>query len=81
MSHPATIAQAAAGYDAAGDRNHVLDGTADLHAVWGSGPEDVWVVGGTTVLHFDGMSWSQPAGLPMPAMSFGSVQVNVSATD
>ena len=40
---------------------------SDLHAVWGSGPNDVWAVGGTydanfndltgTIVHWDGSTW------------------------
>jgi len=29
-----------------------------LERIWGSGPSDVWVVG-TTVLHFDGTTWTE----------------------
>ncbi|MBN9161526.1 MAG: hypothetical protein J0I07_11215, partial [Myxococcales bacterium] len=33
--------------------------TADLHAVWGTGPNDVWAVGAEgTILHFDGVAWT-----------------------
>jgi hypothetical protein len=33
--------------------------TADLRAVWGSGPEDVFAVGlDGTILHYDGSAWS-----------------------
>jgi hypothetical protein len=33
--------------------------TEDLHAIWGTGPDDVFAVGGAgTILHFDGTSWA-----------------------
>jgi hypothetical protein len=31
---------------------------SDLRAVWGSGPNDVYAVGGPTVLHWNGTEWS-----------------------
>ena len=31
--------------------------TANLHAIWGSGPADVFVVGDGTALHYDGSAW------------------------
>src|SRR5271165_3094422 len=32
---------------------------ADLKAIWGSGPDDVWVVGsGGTILHSNGHTWA-----------------------
>ncbi|HET7542244.1 MAG TPA: hypothetical protein VFK05_20390 [Polyangiaceae bacterium] len=34
-------------------------------SVWGSGPRDVWVVGGAQIVHWDGAAWSTP---PMPAL-------------
>lgn len=36
--------------------------TANLYAVAGSGPGDVWAVGEEGVFHFDGTSWTAPAG-------------------
>src|SRR5260370_592420 len=41
--------------------------TADLAGVWGSGPSDVWAVGGigtiSTILHWDGSAWTSiPSG-------------------
>lgn len=36
-----------------------LDVEAGLGAIWGSGPSDVWAVGGAgTIVHFDGVEWS-----------------------
>ncbi|WP_428263550.1 glucosyltransferase-I [Haliangium sp.] len=32
--------------------------TANLRAVWGSGPNDVYVVGDGVVLHYDGVEWA-----------------------
>lgn len=41
--------------------------TGALSGVWGSGPDDVWIVGGTDLggemYHFDGSSWS-PVDIP-----------------
>ncbi len=37
----------------------ILDERIGLSAVWGSGPNDVWVVGAAgTVLHWDGSAWA-----------------------
>lgn len=37
-----------------------LDGSVGLGRIWGSGPDDVWVVGSAgTVLHWDGAAWSR----------------------
>ena len=36
----------------------------DLHAVWGSSQTDVWAVGTSTILHFDGSTWSPAPGTP-----------------
>ena len=33
-------------------------GFADLSAVWGSGPNDVWAVGYNMIVHWDGTAWS-----------------------
>lgn len=37
-------------------------GADELHAIWGSGPNDVWAAGGTanvgTIAHYDGSRWS-----------------------
>lgn len=53
-------------------------GAGALSGVWGSGPEDVFVVGGTPdqgeVHHFDGTSWSEmqvPAGVPLLVWTYG----------
>lgn len=43
----------------------VRTGTGSLHDVWGSGPNDVWVVGGNndtgegTILRWDGSAWTE----------------------
>lgn len=37
-----------------------IPNTAELRAVWGSGPNDVWVVGSYSTWHWDGAAW-QPA--------------------
>src|SRR6476659_1535743 len=45
--------------------------TEGLFGIWGSGPDDVWAVGGSfskgTIVHWDGSSWSTvpcpPSGL------------------
>jgi hypothetical protein len=34
------------------------NGFADLAAVWGSGPGDVWAVGYNMIVHWDGTTWS-----------------------
>jgi len=34
------------------------DGANAPKAIWGSGPNDVWAVGGRTIRHWDGSSWS-----------------------
>jgi hypothetical protein len=38
--------------------------TADLYAVGGSAPTDIYAVGDTTVLHFDGTTWTPVDGAP-----------------
>jgi hypothetical protein len=38
--------------------------TGILLGVWGSGPNDVWAVGGSTILHWNGSSWSSVASPP-----------------
>jgi hypothetical protein len=49
-----------------------------LSAVWGSGPDDVYAVGGSTVLHWDGNEWSattraiDPASRPSLVDVWGS---------
>ncbi len=56
-----------------------FDATTDgaLSGVWGSGPDDVWIVGGYTdqaqIFHYDGADWSEadaPA-VPLLAWSYG----------
>ncbi|MBI1320280.1 MAG: hypothetical protein GC168_15240 [Candidatus Hydrogenedens sp.] len=43
-----------------------------LSAVWGSAPDDVFIVGGTTeqawIYHFDGIEWSQMAAPAVPQL-------------
>ena len=41
---------------------------ASLHAIWGSGPTDVWAVGGAlAAVHFDGQAWVEvPYGAELP---------------
>ena len=34
-----------------------------LGGIWGSGPDDVWAVG-TTIVHFDGTTWSEVTAFP-----------------
>jgi hypothetical protein len=53
-------------------------GIADLAAVWGSGPNDVWVVGYNMIVHWDGMTWSiSPANVgPMNGV-WGTSQKDV----
>ncbi len=51
-------------------RRHHLDDQF-LHAVWGSGPNDIWVAGApvgqqTRLLHYDGDGWSPIVALPLP---------------
>ena len=52
--------------------------TGALSGVWGSAPDDVWTVGGTTLVgeihHFDGKTWTKatiPAGVPLLSWVFG----------
>lgn len=52
--------------------------TGALSGVWGSGPDDVFIFGGTgeqgEVYHYDGTEWSPmdvPAGVPLLAWGFG----------
>ncbi len=54
------------------------EGPGALSGVWGSGPEDVWMVGGTDVegeiFHFDGTDWTEmdpPAGTPLLVWVYG----------
>jgi len=56
----------------------VYEGPGALSGVWGSGPDDVWMVGGTTetgeIYHFDGSDWSEvtpPAGTPLLVWVYG----------
>jgi len=50
-----------------GRRRARLDSSLDaLHAIWGSGPNDIWVVGDSgTVLHYDGTSF-EPSTVQLP---------------
>jgi len=53
-----------------------------LRAVWGSGPNDVWAVGGSgSALHFTGQAWTEvPYGMPLPGAAtvvWGSAPNNV----
>ncbi len=52
--------------------------TGSLSGVWGSGPDDVWIVGGDDdageIWHFDGAAWSEsalPEGTPLLVWVFG----------
>lgn len=57
-----------------------LDDAATLFGVWGSGPEDVWVVGsdvsltsdGARAWHYDGAAWSA-VGLPAEAAAVSAL--------
>lgn len=53
-------------------------GAGSLSGVWGTGPDDVWVVGGSDaggeIHHFDGATWSEaalPAGVSLLAWAWG----------
>lgn len=45
----------------------VLRAQADLRAIWGSGPADIWVVGDRpAAVHFDGQNWNEvPFGVSL----------------
>lgn len=52
--------------------------TGALSGVWGTGPDDVWIVGGTSeqgeIYHYDGTSWSPvpvPAGVGLLVWAYG----------
>ncbi len=54
------------------------EGPGALSGVWGSGPDDVWMVGGTDsegeIYHFDGDAWTEmepPAGTPLLVWVYG----------
>lgn len=52
---------------AAWAREHDCDGCV-LHALWGSGPDDIWALGREVALHFDGAAWQRvevPPGLEL----------------
>lgn len=42
-------------------RTTLTDKPTYFYSVWGTGPGDVWVVGQSTVLHYDGTAWAQSA--------------------
>lgn len=42
----------------------VANPTSEMDAVWGSGPRDVWATGVSTILHFDGTSWTKDVYQP-----------------
>jgi len=46
---------------------------ADLRAIWGSSPTDIWVVGeAPAALHWDGQSWNEmPFGVSRPGTLYG----------
>jgi hypothetical protein len=48
---------------------------ADLRAIWGSGPSDIWVVGDRPVaLHYDGQAWNEvPLGVPLNGANLNAV--------
>jgi len=53
-------------------------GFADLAGVWGSGPNDVWVVGYNMIVHWDGMAWSiSPANVGPLSGVWGSSKSDV----
>ncbi len=37
----------------------------NLHSIWGSGPDDIYVGGEETLLHFDGQEWATVPGFKM----------------
>ena len=48
----------------------ILSGTTeDLVAVWGSGPNDVWVASATSMRHFNGQAWAPIPGLSSPPVA------------
>lgn len=66
--------ESAPGWESAFDAS----GAGSLSSVWGSGPEDVFVVGGDddrgTAFHFDGSTWSSmmiPEGVPLLVWVYG----------
>src|SRR5262249_43404735 len=50
----------------------VAGATSDVDAVWGSGPNDVWFAGSSTVLHWDGSAFT--------STPFGGTMLSVSGT-
>jgi hypothetical protein len=53
-------------------------GFADLAAVWGSGPDDVWAVGYNMIVHWDGTTWSiSPANVGPLDSVWGSSRTDV----
>lgn len=45
-------------YDGASWNADTVPSVPALEAVWGSGPDDVWAVGGNTILHRDAQGWT-----------------------
>ncbi|HRI52764.1 MAG TPA: hypothetical protein PLW65_21530 [Pseudomonadota bacterium] len=52
-------------------RTPVRENKYIFNGVWGSGPSDVWAVGNSIVLHYDGKTWSQS-----PIDTSGSLYLN-----
>lgn len=53
-------------------------GFADLGAVWGSAPQDVWAVGYNMIVHWDGSRWSiSPANVGPLSGVWGSSRTDV----
>src|SRR5262249_28151519 len=46
-----------------------LAGAGQIHAIWASGPNDVYAVG-ISAFHYDGAAWSALAALPTSAFDF-----------
>jgi len=48
----------------------IVDQGVSLSSLWGSGPTDLWLGGsGTPILHWDGHTWSAPAGAETRSVS------------
>ena len=48
-----------------------------IRGIWGSGPNDVWLVGGSELLHHDGVKWAKSSAVTVPLFSLSGT----SATD
>ena len=40
--------------------------------MWGSGPADVWALGGVSLLHYDGSKWAQVSGSGLTTFTSGA---------